>query len=65
MTGIKEGSLWSGSESQKFRIIHIVERDGETWVHYRNEPKGLIQEPAREYSCYLESFTLRFRPVAE
>ena len=57
---IKEGSRWDGGE-KIFVVIHLVEQDGHTWVHYR-EAKG--PEP-REYSCYLESFIQRFRALPE
>jgi hypothetical protein len=62
---IKEGTLWEGVEGRRFRVIHVVEQDGHQWVHYRNEPRGLIKEPIREYSCYIESFESRFRQVPE
>jgi hypothetical protein len=62
---VKEGSVWGTSEGKKFRVLHIVENETETWVHYRNEPLGLIQEPIREYSCYIESFKSRFTPIPE
>lgn len=57
---VTEGSKWSSSDGKKFTVIHVVEQDGHTWVHYRNESK----EP-KEYSCYLESFVSRFRSIPE
>jgi hypothetical protein len=62
---IKVGSLWE-SVDKRFRVISVTELDGHTWVHYR-EDLG-IKVPAlqcREYSCYEESFLLRFRPLPE
>lgn len=60
---VKEGSKWSGSNGQKFHVIHIVELEGHTWVHYirDNSPEDSI----REYSCYIESFLSRFNPIPE
>jgi hypothetical protein len=63
---VKEGSLWSTGDRKYFRVLGVVEIDGKTWVHYR-EDKG-TKVPAiqcREYSCYQESFVYRFREVIE
>jgi hypothetical protein len=62
---IKVGSRWEGVDKQ-FRVLAVVEADGHTWVHYR-EDLG-IKVPVlecREYSCYEESFLARFRPLPE
>jgi hypothetical protein len=53
----KEGSKWSGSSHVIFHVLHTIELDGHTWVHYRDDQ--------REYSCYLESFLQRFKELAE
>jgi hypothetical protein len=60
---VKEGSKWSGSNGQKFHVIHVIELEGHTWVHYirDNSPKDSI----REYSCYIESFLSRFNLIPE
>ena len=52
----KEGSKWAGT-NDVFVIIHIIELDDHTWVHYRKESSD------QEYSCYVESFLERFTPV--
>lgn len=62
---VKEGSLWWAGENKKFRILSVVEANGKTWVHYRDEGKSSDQDSAREYSCYLESFLQRFSPLPE
>jgi hypothetical protein len=62
---IKVGSRWEGVDTQ-FRVLAVVEADGHTWVHYR-EDLG-IKVPVlecREYSCYEESFLSRFRLLPE
>jgi hypothetical protein len=62
---IKVGSRWESVDKQ-FRVLAVVEADGHTWVHYR-EDLG-IKVPVlecREYSCYEESFLVRFRPLPE
>lgn len=62
---IKVGSRWEGVDTQ-FRVLAVIEADGHTWVHYR-EDLG-IKVPVlecREYSCYQESFLARFRPLPE
>jgi hypothetical protein len=62
---IKVGSRWESVDKQ-FRVLGVVEADGHIWIHYR-EDLG-IKVPVlecREYSCYEESFLLRFRPLPE
>ena len=61
---VKEGSRWSGSDGQKFHVIHVIELEGHTWVHYIKDKTNDINE-IREYSCYLESFLTRFRALPE
>jgi hypothetical protein len=58
---VKEGTKWTSADDKKFHVIHRVELDGHTWIHYIEEGK----ENCREYSCYEESFLLRFRQVPE
>jgi hypothetical protein len=61
---VKEGSKWSGTgDNNKFHVIHVIEIDGHTWVHYIKE--NAPEDSNREYSCYLESFLQRFRPLPE
>ena len=60
---IKQGSRWASTDKE-FIVLAVVEQDGHTWVHYR-EDLG-IKVPAlqcREYSCYQESFLQRFREI--
>jgi hypothetical protein len=57
----KLNSKWWGGNSEKFRILSIVEQEGKTWVHYVKENSV----PAQEYSCYLESFLERFSELPE
>ena len=65
MKTVKEGSLWWGGDQKKFRVLSVVEADGKTWVHYRDELKGFNQTEANQYSCYIESFLQRFRELPE
>jgi hypothetical protein len=60
----KIGSKWSGTGREVFHVLHTIELDGNTWVHYIKETKKETNEP-REYSCYLESFLQRFTPIVE
>ena len=60
---IKEGSRWDGGNGKTFRVIQIVEVEGQTWIHYIND--RLSENENREYSCYQESFLSRFRPLPE
>jgi hypothetical protein len=65
MNNIKVGSRWS-SIDKNFIVLAVVEADGHTWVHYR-EDLG-IKVPTlqcREYSCYIESFVSRFNLLPE
>jgi len=57
MNQVKAGTRWSSTDGKEFVVIHVIEKEGHTWVHYRDNRKD---EP-REYSCYVESFLSRFR----
>jgi len=61
MSQVKKGTKWSGTDGKEFVVIDVIEREGHTWVHYRDNRRD---EP-REYSCYLESFLARFRLLPE
>lgn len=62
MRPIREGTKWWAGDSKVFVVISEVEADdGHKWVYYRDE-RG---EPPREYSCYKESFLMRFRALPE
>ncbi len=56
---VKSGSKWIGNGNEKFHVLDVIELEGHTWVHYIKE--NAPQDAIREYSCYLESFLLRFR----
>ena len=56
---VKSGSKWVGNGNEKFHVLDVIELEGHTWVHYIKE--NAPQDAIREYSCYLESFLLRFR----
>ena len=60
---VKVGSKWVGNENNIFRVIHVIELEGHTWIHYikNNAP----EESTREYSCYEESFLSRFRELPD
>jgi hypothetical protein len=58
---VKVGSKWSGNEDNIFRVIHVVELDDHTWIHYIKE--NAAEDLNREYSCYEESFLSRFREL--
>jgi hypothetical protein len=60
----KDGSKWVGHERDTFHVLHTIELDGHTWVHYIKETTKETNE-IREYSCYLESFLARFTPLPE
>ena len=62
---VKEGSLWRSTDDKRFRVIHVVEQDGHTWVHYRDETRGPFVKDTLEYSCYIESFIQRFTRTPE
>ena len=58
---VKVGSKWVGNEDNIFRVIHVIELDDHTWIHYIKE--NAPEDSNREYSCYEESFLSRFRQV--
>jgi hypothetical protein len=53
----KEGSKWASSNNVFVVVLHTIDLDDHTWVHYRKESSE------QEYSCYVESFLERFTPV--
>jgi hypothetical protein len=55
---IERGSRWQGQD-HFFRVIDIVDIDGQLWVHYIKE--NSTDDVNREYSCFVESFLSRFR----
>lgn len=57
---LKPGARWSSTNGKQFCIMSVVEVDGHTWVHYREDCP--VQEECREFSCYAESFVERFTP---
>jgi hypothetical protein len=63
---VKEGSLWADGHGGWFRVLHVLELEGNTWVHYRTEPpKGQSTSECKEYSCFAEAFEVRFQERAE
>lgn len=48
------GSIWCGSELEKFIVRSIVADQGDIWVHY--ERMGTRQT----YTCLVEAFQQRF-----
>lgn len=56
---VTEGSLWGSGNGKEFTVIHVVEIDGHTWVHYRDQDCP----ECHEYSCFIESFLSRFQPI--
>ena len=56
---IRQGSKWISDDGQKFHVIHVIELEGHTWIHYIKE--NAPEHSNREYSCYEESFLSRFR----
>ncbi len=65
MKEIKEGSRWSGNDGNAFRVLHVIEKEGHTWVHYIKEVGKRHEHEPQEYSCYVESFISRFRELPE
>lgn len=61
---IKVGSRWASTD-KKFRVISVVELEGNIWVHYREENNSTSTEECKEYSCYEESFVARYRQMVE
>jgi hypothetical protein len=65
MSQVKAGTRWS-SIDKEFVVLSVAEVEGNIWVHYREDLGIKIPTlQCREYSCYLESFLSRFRPLPE
>jgi hypothetical protein len=62
---IKQGSKWWTGSDKKFVVLHVIEQDGHTWVHYRDENNQSLETGPQEYSCYAESFLNRFSLILE
>ncbi len=58
---VEQGTKWNSPDGKEFVVIHVIEQEGHTWVHYRDNRRD---EP-REYSCYIESFLSRFSKLPE
>lgn len=56
---VKEGTRWGSSDGKVFHVIHRIELEGKIWIHYILENK----EKSTEFSCYEDSFLLRFTPL--
>lgn len=56
---IMPGTRWWAGDGKRFLILDVVEVEGQTWVHYRDD-KG---DTPQEYSCLVESFEARFSPL--
>ena len=60
MKVVKVGSRWTSTDTRRvFHVIHVVDVDGKTWVHYEEDNCN----ECREYSCWLESFLGRFTEI--
>ena len=58
---VKVGSIWFDN-NKEFMVIHLhTAEDGHTWIHYREHCNKKATAKCKEYSCYQESFTDRFR----
>jgi hypothetical protein len=57
MSRVIPGSRWQGAGPDCFQVIQTVTVEAQTWVHYRRERDSM------EFSCWLESFEVRFRPT--
>jgi hypothetical protein len=58
---VKEGTKWGSADGKVFHVIHRVEVDGKIWIHYEQDNC----KECREFSCYEESFLLRFTQLPE
>ena len=54
---VEQGSTWKSNTNEKFRILHVVELAGRTWIHYYSINHDM------EYSCFLESFIEQFKQL--
>lgn len=61
---VKPGSKWTGTQGAEFVVITTAEINGVVWVHYRKAHTG-GDVALEEYSCFLESFQQRFRPLPD
>jgi hypothetical protein len=52
---------WAGTTSQEFEVLAVwnPNEEPDPWVRYRD----ILED--REYTCRLEAFTSRFRPIPD
>jgi len=63
MSQIKNGSRWTGGDGKVFVVIGTMIVEGKDWVYYRLEKSP--EHMPKEFSCYEESFLIRFRLLPE
>ena len=56
------GTRWWAGDNKRFLVLDVVEIEGQTWVHYRDDNRGVAPQ---EYSCLIESFKQRFSALPE
>ena len=59
---IKIGSRWSAGDGRIFVVGRTESRDGKDWVFYHLASRDPAEE-TRQYSCYQEAFSHRFREI--
>jgi hypothetical protein len=58
---VTANSRWLSSDYKEFVVMHVIDDEqGRTWVHYRQDQPANNQE----YSCYEDSFLMRFKEDA-
>lgn len=55
----KLSKYWMGSNHHEFELINVWTEKDVKWARYRD----ILND--KEYTCYLEAFLDRFRPVVD
>ncbi|NBP56340.1 hypothetical protein EBU71_07380 [bacterium] len=58
---ISAGTKWISPDHKVFQVIDVVEIENQIWVYYRKYNSH--PDDCREFSCFKESFLLRFTKI--
>ena len=53
------GQLWTSTDSKEFRVMDLAVTEDDAWVTYTSV------DTRQEFSCRLEAFKYRFRPLVD
>lgn len=61
---VKPGTKWGSANGKVFHVVDRIEIEDKVWIHYICENCD-FETDNKEFSCYEESFVVRFSPLPE